>query len=307
MTKPRRIIPGATSMATRRCSRREYRLTPKGELKQLFRYALAVASERHGVLLHAATCLPNHYHLVATDPLGKYPAFLRDLNGLTARVTNAQQGRWEAVWSSQRASLVQLVDRDAMMDKLVYTLTNPAKHGLVDRLSDWEGFTTRPVDYRRGPQVVHRPKMKFGGKRTTLPKTATLHFTIPEAFGDMTPKAFVHMLQTNVSAREAEFRAEREAEGRRVIGMRAILKRHHTESPTSEAPRRGRDPAIASKDTPRRIAELAALRRFRDAHRAALERWRAHVRPVTFPYGTYQMRGYPGVVIGLPPPTALAA
>jgi len=294
-------------MVTRRCSRREFRLSAKGKLPQLMRYALAVASQRHGVKVHGAMWMPNHYHQVLTDPLGNLPAFLRDLNSLTGRGINAEQDRWEAMWSSRRVSLVELVDPDAIMDKLVYTLTNPAKDGLVDKLSDWRGLKTRPVDYERGPQVVRRPKIRLFGKGTTMPETATLDITVPDAFSHMTPAEFMQVLQRKVAEREAKFRAERQSEGRRVRGMRAVMGLHHTERPKTPAAGRSRDPAIACKDKERRIAELTALRMFRDAYRAALEMWRAHLRPVTFPYGTYQMRDSPGVQIGLPPPTALAA
>jgi hypothetical protein len=59
---------------------------------------------------------------------------------------------------------------------------------------------------------------------------------------------------------------------------------------------------VASRDRTRRLGALERLRRFRDAYRAALERWRLCEGPVHFPEGTYKMRGYPGVICGRPPP-----
>jgi hypothetical protein len=35
--------------------------------------------------------------------------------------------------------VVKLVDRDAVMDKLVYTATNPVQDHLVDRVHHWPG------------------------------------------------------------------------------------------------------------------------------------------------------------------------
>jgi hypothetical protein len=109
-----------------------------------------------------------------------------------------------------------------------------------------------------------------------------------------------------VAEREAELRAERRAAGRRVVGAREIRQLRHEHSPQGKAVRRGRDPAIASKDKPTRVQALRALRAFREAYRRALNKWQSHQAPVTFPYGTFKMRDYPGVVIGLPPPGLLA-
>jgi len=306
VTLPRRIIPGATQFITRRCSRREFRLSTDQNLKDLMGYCMAVSAERHGVQVHAVMCMPNHYHSVVSDPLGRLPDFMRDLNSVAARGLNGEQSRWEAVWSSQRSSQVALVDREDIWRKLVYTLTNPATAGLVDRLSQWPGFKTRPVDIERAPRVFRRPKIRLFGERSTMPDEATLELTVPEAMSDMTTKAFVEELQMRVAQREAELRAERRAAGGRVLGAREIRQLRHDESPRSKAVRRGRDPAIAAKNTRTRVQALRALRAFRDAYRRALEKRQSHQAPVTFPYGTFKMRDYPGIVIGLPPPGLLA-
>jgi len=295
-----------TYLLTRRCGRREFRLTPGGELPLLMAYAIAVYSVRYGVGVHAVMCMPNHYHLVASDPRGRIGDFLRDLNALTGRATNAEQHRWEAVWSSQRSSQVALVDREDVWRKLVYTLTNPAAADLVDRLSHWPGFKTRPVDVIRPPVVVRRPDLRFFTERSTMPIEAVLELTVPEAMGDMAPKVYAEELQRRVAAREAELRAERRAAGRKLMDRRKFRCLAHRASPSSKAVRRGRDPAIAAKDTATRIEALRALRAFRDAYREALEKWRSDELPVTFPYGTFKMRSYPGVVVGLPPPSLLA-
>ena len=65
MTCPRRIVPGTTYLLTRRCS--HFMLVPRGIVPELFGHCLALAAERHGVLVHAVTVMSNHYQAVVTD------------------------------------------------------------------------------------------------------------------------------------------------------------------------------------------------------------------------------------------------
>ena len=89
MTCPRRIVPGTTYLLTRRCTQRRFMFVPRGIVPKLFGYCVALAAERHGIELHAATCMSNHYHAVLTDPEGRVCEFARDVHSLTARALNA--------------------------------------------------------------------------------------------------------------------------------------------------------------------------------------------------------------------------
>jgi REP element-mobilizing transposase RayT len=122
MTYPRRVVPGTTYLLTRRCMHRRFTLVPRGVVPKLFGYCVALAAERHGVEVHADTCMSNHWHAAVTDTDGNIPEFCRDVHSLSARALNAHLGRWEALWSSQRLSLVELIDAPDVWDKLVYTL-----------------------------------------------------------------------------------------------------------------------------------------------------------------------------------------
>jgi hypothetical protein len=56
-----------------------------------------------------------------------------------ARSQNALRGHWENFWASEQVCVVKLVDRDAVLDKLVYTAANPVQDHLVDRVHHWPG------------------------------------------------------------------------------------------------------------------------------------------------------------------------
>jgi putative transposase len=176
MTCPRRIVPGTTYLLTRRCTQRRFMLVPRGIVPELFGGCVALTAESHGVLVHAVTVMSNHYHAVVTDQHGNIPEFCRDVHSLSARALNAHLGRWEALWSAQRLSLVELVDAPDVWDKLVSTLTNPVAAGLVSRSSEWPGLRTRPVDLRRAPAVFKRPRTKFF-RRSGLPSEVALRLS----------------------------------------------------------------------------------------------------------------------------------
>ena len=87
--------------------------------------------------------MSDHYHAVIYDRAGRYPEFIEHFHKLLARSQNALRGRWENLWSCEQTCVVRLVDREAAIDKLVYTATNP-----------WP--TTCPAGPRRAPACPRR-------------------------------------------------------------------------------------------------------------------------------------------------------
>jgi len=49
MTAPRQVLPGTTSLITRRCSERRFFLRPTAVTNEIFLYVLAVAAKRYNV------------------------------------------------------------------------------------------------------------------------------------------------------------------------------------------------------------------------------------------------------------------
>jgi len=50
-------------------------------------------------------------------------------------------------------ALVHLVDRSDVIDKVVYTLANPFKDGLVDTVAQWPGVNGRLLDPEQRGQI----------------------------------------------------------------------------------------------------------------------------------------------------------
>lgn len=287
MTAPRQVFAGTTYLVTRRCSERRLFLRPSAELNDIFLFVLAIAAERYGVLVHAACVLSNHFHLIVTDPHARLPEFHRYLDGLVARAVNCSLGRWESFWDPDSYSAVRLDSTADVLDKLVYVLANPVAAGLVRRGSEWPGVWTAPAAIGGAPRVVTRPK-EFFREGGPLPERARLVLHRPPGFeGD---DAFVETLTALVGAAEDRAAATLECEGRSFVGARRVQRQDPLARPASVEPRRGLKPRVACRNKWRRIELLLCTREFPRAHREALDAWRAGIRDVLFPAGTWAMR-----------------
>lgn len=287
MTAPRRILPGATYLITRRCTQRQFLLRPDETTAAIFGYCLAEAAARFGMRLIAFVALSNHYHLVLEDTFGLLPAFLAHFNKLTAKVLNARWQRSENLWASEQASVVRLVEPSDVLDKSVYTLANPVAADLVDRLVHWPGATSLRQG-GRGPISLRRPRLFFRD-RGEMPAEVELRLTAPTWWpgGD---EAWNATLRAAVERREAQLREEREAAGRRIVGRKAVLRMSPFARPTSTVRRGGLRPRFACKNPARLAEEQQAWRTFRSDYAAARARLTSTgAGDGSFPLGTYKL------------------
>ncbi|MEQ8978454.1 MAG: hypothetical protein RL846_11035 [Deltaproteobacteria bacterium] len=160
MRRPRRLTPGARWFVTVRCARSQFRLTPDIDRTELFKFFLAKALKRcDGVRLHAAVQMSNHFHLVLTDERSQLADLMEYLDGQLARALNAvDQVRGQVL--ERRYSAIEIVDDEALANRIVYTVTNPPAAGLVRSHRDWPGLVAWC-----GGQAVTLPCARFHWKR----------------------------------------------------------------------------------------------------------------------------------------------
>ena len=279
-------------MVTRRCLERRFFLRPDPLTNQILWYCIAVAAHLTGLEVVLPSFLSNHHHTILFDRHGRHAEFTEYLHRLIARAVNAHRGRWENLWAAEQVSVVHLVDRAAVLAKLVYAATNPVKDGLVARVADWPGVNGLDALLSGQPITVARPAIFFRPDGP-LPKSATLTLVIPPELGD--PDEVRAELRARVAEVEAAAEAARAADGRAVLGAQAILDQDWDARPASHEPRRGLRPTVAAS----RWARLEALRHCRafvNAYRAARQRWLAGLAAV-FPAGTYWLRRFANVVV----------
>jgi hypothetical protein len=150
--------------------------------------------------------------------------------------------------------------------------------------------------------VIERPEGFFRDEESggAWPKTATLRFSRPPGFEELTDEELAARIRDAIEAKEAGYRAQAQREGRRFVGRRAVLRTSRYAYPQSRRQPFGLVPTIAGRTGPR-IEAIERLRTFRAEHADALAAYRAGDHDVVFPYGTWKMRVYYGARCRPPP------
>ena len=291
MPKPREVLPGRTYMITRRCTQRQFLMRPDPETNNAFIYCLAVAAQRAGIEVIFTAAQSNHHHTGIYDPKGTYPEFIEHFHKLLAKSMNCLRGRWENFWSSEQTSVLRLVDRDDVLDKLVYALTNPVKDNLVAAVKEWPGTNSYDAMASGRALIAHRPA-HFFREEGPMPETVTLAISRPVDFTDMDAADFRALLTSRVKAAEAAAADKRYANLVGVLGRQRILDQDWRDNPTSHEPRRTLDPRVAAKNKWSRIEALLRNKLFQDSYVQAFNAFKAGVKDVLFPAGTYWLRRF---------------
>ena len=290
---PRPVLPRRFYLVTRRCAQRQFLLRPAAATNNAFLSCLIAAALRSEIDVLLPCAMSNHYHAVIYDRAGRYPEFIEHFHKLLARSQNVLRGRWENLWSCEQTCVVNLVDRDAVIDKLVYTASNPVADHLVDRVHHWPGVNGLAAPLAARPPRATRP-LHFFRPDGNMPDALELPLTLPAELG---PAAAVcSELRDRVRTVELGRAAERARTGRRVLGRRAVLAQSWCEDPVTVEPRRNLRPHIATRSQWPRIEALLRNRAFVTDYARARAQWRNGL-PAVFPAGTYGLRRFASVPV----------
>jgi putative transposase len=282
MTRPRQVLPGQFIMVTRNCTQGQFLLRPDEATRNACAYCLAEAAKRFGLEVITTIFESNHHHTVLYDRYGRHPEFTEHLHKMLGRCLNVHRRRRENFWVAEEVCVTVLLDRETVMDKLVYVATNPVKDFLVERVNHWPGVNGHVNLVNRRPLRALRPHFFFRPDGP-MPEEATLEFVIPPELGD--PDEVIRELRERVARVEREVFEERKRTGRSILGRRQVLKQSWEGSSSSIKPLRALRPRFAGrKET--RIPALQAFREFLVCYRESRLSWLAGKR-TTFPIGTY--------------------
>ncbi|WP_437305073.1 transposase [Sorangium sp. So ce388] len=292
MSQPRAIVAGATYLLTRRALRRHLLFRPDAAITQLILYVLAVSANRYGIRVHALCAMSTHLHIVVTDVDGVLPRFLQYFHRLVALGTKALR-EWDGpVWGHEATSVVRLMTRAAVVEKISYTLANPVGAGLVKRAWQWPGAKVLVGDLGRGVLRARRPDVYFDPSNPAWPEDAAIALTLPPTVAEHGADDFRREVAAELRRQEAEARSTIHRKGIRFLGPERVCMVSPGERATSFEPSRRINPtfAVGRGHADARKVAAAAVRAFRTAYRDALERWRAGLRGVLFPAETWWMR-----------------
>jgi putative transposase len=204
------------------------------------------------------------------------------------RTQNASLGRWENLWSSDKASAVLLVSDDDVLEKMAYVIANPVAAGLVRAPEKWPGVITT----RMGERCLVKMPDIFFDPEGTLPETIELQFSRPPIYPHLDDARLGRYLAAAVERRVREAREALAQQGRKFLGTKAVLQQAFDAVPKSTEPRRNPNPRIAAAHTPERVQAIRNLLAFLRDYRTARHAWRHGKRDQIFPAGTYALRIY---------------
>src|SRR5690606_6528883 len=286
MTAPRPVFPGRFLFITRRCTQRQFLLRPDAETNNAFTYCLAEAAQRFEMEIVLPQMMSNHHHITVWDPYGREVEFREHFHKMLAKSQNALRGRWENMWSTEEPSVIAVLTREDLLERLVYTAANPVLDGLVERVHHWPG--PRFVNALLSGTVLkaHRPE-HFFDPDGTMPAEVELVLKLPDHVEDQAE--LLAELERRIAATEEQCVRERQKAGRRVLGRRCVLRQSWRDTPTSHEPRRNLRPRVAARNKWLRIALLQRNKQWLAEYREAFERLRRGL-DAEFPYGTYALK-----------------
>lgn len=296
MTQPRLRLPGTTYLVTHTVHDRRFLLTPSPQVNRIALYCAARAARVTGVEVHWLVVLSNHIHVGVTDFDTDLSRFMHAMDRAIARCLIAYYRQThphrhlDAVWSRRSFSEVALLTPEAVIDAMVYSLTNPVKDGLVRDYRKWPGVCSRPADWVRSPRQAERPDYFFDQTDDDW-ASAALALTVPPMLRDRPVEQVVDDIEAHLRDRQQALREAHAREGRSFRGVKAVRRAEPFESPTSVRPKGGRNPTVAAGGNREMLREgIRLVRHFRERYRAAWLEYKAGGRDIVFPAGTLLMR-----------------
>ena len=300
MTAPRPVFPGQFVFLTRRCTQRQFLLRPDEETNNAFVYCLAEAAAYTNVEIVLSQMMSNHHHTMIYDPHGNVVAFKQRFHQLLSKCQNALRGRWEGVWSGERA-LYRRSRRACRPRRQARLHRDQPRQGRPRRdLPALARAQARPGIPPGTPLRATRPS-HFFRDNGPMPAEVELVLRFPERL------PFRDELLAEVARRIADVEAKRaeiiRSTGRGVLGRGRIKRQSWHDSPTSIEPRRELRPRVAARSKWARIDILLRNKLWRSEYNAARAAFRAG-RPAVFPYGTYWLRKHANITVAPPHPVA---
>ena len=302
MTLAKLIFAKQIVSLVRRAWNKAFMLTPdeQGILKNAMGYFYAIAVDRYDQTPHVFMTMCNHIHVIQTDDGGKRGLFMGFFHSQVATFINRMYGRDGNVWDPKDKPGDQwLADYDAIEEKILYTLMNPVRAGIISKVEDWNHFKITPDDWGK-TLTFTKPE---GLEGPNWPDTATLNPVAPPEFDhlDDPTKHFNELVKASTEVVHSDMKQS----GARFKTMKDSYNLKITDTPDS-LKNKGkvivykRLPKIAkrhrSKNNPTYLASTADLeanirKGRREFHEQYREAWAAYKndKSTTFPPGTYQL------------------
>ncbi len=295
--RPRLYEPNVVYDITVQTVDRQFLFKPTPEITNIIGASLARAQRAFPVDLHYALANVNHPHLGASASEERLPNFEPFLNlsmSLIARETNRVWHRKGPLWMS-RAHVAPCVSDERAEERLCYAMTNPMKDGLVDKLSQYPGFSTyRELARGEGQRYYYFDRTAWwkqggpAGKRRLedfivwVPLEVSPLPHLQKLTAPQRETRFRHKLKEY----EEKFRDQRKSAGKTVFGVKGLREMNHRDRPKSDH-KRSVQPLCHASNAEQWIEYQKKFRETQKARMEASIAFRQGQFDVEFPRGTF--------------------
>jgi hypothetical protein len=298
---PRWVRSDLVTSTTQRTIDRQFLFKPDPVVRNLIGAAAARAQKKFPVLIYWLEFNINHEQS-GIAPIDDTPEaatqlirFKQLFHRLLAEGINRHLGREGGVFSSGSRD-VHCADNESVEDRFFYALLNPVKDGLCERIAHWGGYSTYAAlgeGKRETYTYIDRTAWnKQGGKLSKKPlkafeKTIQLRLTPLPGWEGLTASQRQTRIRRRVRELEAQYREEREREGRAAMTAARMEKVDPRDRPKLVA-EKTRKPLCHAASVAARDAYEAEYGEFRQAHRQASLRFLSGDFGAVFPGGSFR-------------------
>ncbi len=296
---PRWIKPNTAYAQTQRTVDRQYLFKPDDTVRNIIGACAARAQETHPVVIYWLEFNINHEHngiaAISDSPkhLNNVIMFKKTFHRLLAEEINRLLKREGSIFSTPPRT-AECLDDMSLEQQFFYALTNPVKDGLVDRVTQWGGFSSYKAlakgEVERFTFYDRTAWHKAGGENSKKPiqsfaKIASVEYTPLPAWAGMSDNQRQAHIRRETRKLEQQFREMRSLEGKTAMGPARLARVDHRDRPSSHPPRT-RKP-ICHASSPERAREYnRQFKEFLNAYREASAHYRGGDRNVEFPAGS---------------------
>ncbi|QDG49589.1 hypothetical protein FIV42_02185 [Persicimonas caeni] len=252
----------------------------------------------YGVEIFAFCFMSNHFHILARCKSLQLHLFMRDFQSQIARKMNALRGRTGTFWE-RRYTATKVLDDDAMIDRLRYTVCNPCESDLVSHPKKWPGLCSWQIHDNGEPLVGEvvdretywREKRKKKNEDKTeaeLIEMATVRYPLELAklpkWEDMDDEAYHQKMREECHKHAGELAKKR---CRPCLGRKKVLAQKWSSRPRN--PKKAPRPLCHGGDLQQREEYRQQRWDVTDDYRKAVGKWRegkTQVKRIEFPEGT---------------------
>ena len=238
MSRPLRDTdPSKIHLITCRSRNAELLFVPGQKINNIIGGVIAKYAKEHGIELYAVVVLSNHYHMLLKAPHGNLALFAENVDREVAKRINWFLSRKGSLWGRRYDDQVVLEVDDAL-EGLVYILSNPVRHLLVNEPKQWPGITTYWQSLGKKPNVYtfmnytayNKARAKAGYRKVVRKSDYEEHYALeikPIPLYENLPKSEQKTrLDKALRSRTRKLAEKRRKEGKRCLGRKAVLEQN---------------------------------------------------------------------------------